>query len=225
MTAIGTVQMIAKIVRHSPRYRWLFAPPQWSLHYAAIAARLGGIGLACISDELTSDAEAVTPAEKQWRARERRAHQRCAFTIALSDARGAFIRNENRLGPDHAIFTVPNSAPGPAARLRSHYYQDILGLDADQLVVLHRQLVVEAPVRLDWYAVQDWDEDECLCSGPADEPPRRRCAAAKSAREPGDSAVGTAGLRPRRPTSSRSTPPPPRIIGRSAPRPGRLRST
>ena len=163
MTPAGTLQMISRLVTHRPRYRWLFAPPQWSLYYGGIAARLAGIGLVCISDELTSEAEARTPLEKQWKARERRAHQRCAFTIALSDERGAYIREENHLGPDHLIFTVPNSAPGPAVRLRSHYYQDILDLDADRFVVLHSgswwwrlQFASISDV------VKDWDEDTVL---------------------------------------------------------------
>ncbi len=69
--------------------------------------------------------------------RERRAHRRCAFTIALSDARGAYIRTENQLGADHEIFTVPNSAPGPAVRVRSHFYQDVLNLPPDRFLVLH----------------------------------------------------------------------------------------
>ena len=81
----------------------------------------------------------------------------------MSDARGAFIRTENRLGPDHTIFTVPNSAPGPAVRLRSRYYQDILGLDAGQFVVLHSgswwwklQFGSIADV------VKNWDDDAVL---------------------------------------------------------------
>jgi hypothetical protein len=32
---------------------------------------------------------------------------------------------------------VPNAAPGPAVRLRSHYYQDTLGIPCDAFVVLH----------------------------------------------------------------------------------------
>lgn len=122
---------------HAPAYRWVFAVPQWALHYAGIAARLARIPIVCISDELTPESEAVSAQQREWKRRERRDHQRCAFTIALGDRRAAFIRDENRLGPDHPIYVVPNAAPGPARRLVSHYYQDTLGIAADARVLLY----------------------------------------------------------------------------------------
>jgi hypothetical protein len=134
---LGTVRLIAALAAHRPRYRWLFAVPQWALHYAAAAAAVGRIPLACVSDEMSADAEATTPAQRLWRDRECRAHRRCAFTIALSEARGEFVRRENRLGPAHQIYVVPNAAPGPAVRLPSRYYQDTLAIPADRFVVLH----------------------------------------------------------------------------------------
>ena len=133
----STVALVAGLVRQRPRYQWIVAPPQWSLHHASRAAKLIGAGLVCISDELMTEAQAITPAQKKWKARERRAHQRCAFTIALSEERAEFIRAENQLGDAHPMFVVPNSAPGPAVRLRSRYYQDALGLDESRFIVLH----------------------------------------------------------------------------------------
>jgi hypothetical protein len=163
VTASRAVGMIAALVRRRPRYRWIVAPPQWSLHYASIAARAIGAGLVCISDELTTEAEATTPVQKKWKARERRAHQRCAFTLALSEERAAFIRAENQLGDVHQMFVVPNSAPGPAMRLRSRYYQDALSLEPSQFVILHsgswwwqRQFAAVTDV------VRDWDGDAVL---------------------------------------------------------------
>lgn len=133
----GVLRLIAQLAWHRPRYDWIFAVPQWGLHYAGIAASLVGIPMVCLSDELKTDAEASTPVLKRWRRRERKAHQRCAFTIALTDERAAFIRTENALGAGHRIFTVPNSVPGPAVRLPSHYYQDTLGIAPEQCILLH----------------------------------------------------------------------------------------
>lgn len=137
MTRAGALRMMWQLLTHRPRYRWIFAIPQWSLHYAGMAARLARIPMACISDELIAEAELSTAEERKWKGRERRAHQRCALTIALSDERAEFIRAENRLGAAHPIHVVPNAPPGPAARLRSRYYHDALGIPADHRIVLH----------------------------------------------------------------------------------------
>jgi hypothetical protein len=137
LTRSGTARLIAALVTHRPRYQWIFAVPQWSLHYAGLAASLARIPLVCISDEMAVESEAMTDSQRRWKRRERLAHQKCEFTIALSEARGALIREENRLPANHPILVVPNSAPGPAVRLRSHYYQDALGIACDKFVVLH----------------------------------------------------------------------------------------
>jgi hypothetical protein len=137
LTRGATVHLIAALLAHRPRYQWIFAVPQWSLHYAGLAASLARIPLVCISDEIAVEAEALTDSQRQWKSRERRAHQHCAFTIALSAARGVLIREENRLPDDQPILVVPNSAPGPAERLPSHFFQDTLGIPFDTFVVLH----------------------------------------------------------------------------------------
>lgn len=137
MTKAGAVGLIARLAARRPKYDWLFAVPQWSLHYASVAASLAGIPMACLSDELTADVEAVSTEQQRWRRREALAHQRCAFTIALSDERADFIRRENRLGAGHQIFIVPNAGPGPARRLNSHYYQDTLSIEPAKRVVLY----------------------------------------------------------------------------------------
>ena len=133
----GALSLMAQLLLHRPKYDWIFAVPQWSLHYAGIAARLAGIPMVCISDELTAEAEASTAEKKRWKGRERRAHQRCALTIALTEERGAFIRAEHQLGADHYIAIVPNAAPGQAERLASRYYQDTLDIPPDKFVLLH----------------------------------------------------------------------------------------
>jgi hypothetical protein len=133
----GVAGLVRALAMHRPKYRWIVTVPQWGLHYAGIAARLAGIPVGCISDELKAEAEATSDEQKRWKARERRAHQRCRWTIALSDERAAFIREENRLGRDHQIFVVPNAPPGPSERLQSRYYQDVLKLPADARLLLH----------------------------------------------------------------------------------------
>jgi hypothetical protein len=137
MTRAGTVGLIRRLALRRPRYRWIVTVPQWGLHYAALAGRLAGIPLGCISDELKCDAEAATAGLRLWKARERRAHQRCRWTIALSSERADFIREENRLGADHRIFVVPNATRGPARRVPSHYYHDTLSLTASARILLH----------------------------------------------------------------------------------------
>jgi len=137
VTKIGAARLVGQLMWNRPKYDWLFAVPQWSLHYSNMAASLANIPVVCISDELKAEAEATSGDLKRWKLKERRAHQKCAFTIALSGPRSAFIRDEDRLGPDHAILTVPNSAPGPARRLPSHYYQDVLGIPCSKRVLLH----------------------------------------------------------------------------------------
>jgi hypothetical protein len=137
MSRAGAAGLIARLAARRPRYDWLFTVPQWSLHYASVAASLAGIPMVCLSDELSSDGEALSAEQQRWRAREAHAHRKCAFTIALSEERGEFIRRENRLGAAHSIFVVPNAGSGPARRLPSRYYQDTLGIDPGKRVVVH----------------------------------------------------------------------------------------
>jgi hypothetical protein len=137
MSRLGAIDLVRRLATARPRYRYIVTVPQWGLHYCGIAARLGAIPMACISDELRSDAEASTPQQKRWKARERRAHQRCRFTIALSAERADFIRAENRLGDNHPIFIVPNAPRGASRRLSSRYFQDALALPAERRVLLH----------------------------------------------------------------------------------------
>ncbi len=136
-TRRGAVELVARLVAHRPKYRMIVTVPQWGLHYSAAASRLAGIPMGCISDEIKTDAEASTEEAKRWKARERRAHQACRWTIALSAERADFIRDENRLGADHRIFVVPNAARGAAARLTSHYFQDVLDVPPGSRILLH----------------------------------------------------------------------------------------
>jgi hypothetical protein len=133
----GVVDLLRSLATERPKYRAIVSVPQWGLFYCAKAAKLTGVPLGCISDELKSDAEAATPEERRWRLRERRAHQQCAWTVALSEERAAFIRRENQLPADHPVFVVPNAAPGPARRLTSTYFRDSLGLPDGMRILLH----------------------------------------------------------------------------------------
>ena len=99
MTRSGALRLVAQLVSRRPKYDWLFTVPQWSMHYGGIASSLAKIPMVCISDELKTEAEATSGALSRWKRREQRAHERCAFTVALSEERGAFIREEN---PDRA---------------------------------------------------------------------------------------------------------------------------
>ncbi len=137
MSRFGAIELVKRLVCRRPRYRFIVTVPQWGLHYSAIASRLAGIPMCCISDELMTEEEATTAEERAWKERERRAHQRCDWTIALSQERADFIRGENRLGRDHRIFVVPNSEPGASGRVRSHYFHDLLGLRCEQRLLLH----------------------------------------------------------------------------------------
>lgn len=137
MTRAGAVRLVGALVTHRPKYRWIVTVPQWGLHYAGLAGRLAGIPVGCISDELRPAAEATTPGGRRWAWRERRAHRRCAWTIALSEERADFIRREHGLEDDHQIFVVPNAARGPARRLCSHFYQETLAIPDDRCVLLH----------------------------------------------------------------------------------------
>jgi hypothetical protein len=137
MSRGGAIGLVRALVGQRPKYRWLLTVPQWGLHYGTLAARLAGIPVGCISDELKASAEATTDDQKRWKARERRAHRRCRFTIALSPPRADFIRTENGLDSNHRVLIVPNAAPGPSVHRRSRYYQDTLGLQGDARVLLH----------------------------------------------------------------------------------------
>lgn len=137
MSRSGAVDLVRRLVCHRPKYLWLVTVPQWGLHYSAVASRLSGIPMGCISDELKAESEATTAEQRRWKGRERRSHQRCRWTIALSQERADFIREENRLGADHLIFVVPNSEPGVSRRLSSRYFHDVLGLTSDKRILLH----------------------------------------------------------------------------------------
>lgn len=158
----GLVSLLARLVRHRPRYRAIFTVPQWGLHYVSMVAPIAGIPVVCISDELSAEAEATTSEQRLWKERERRAHQRCAMTIALSPERGEFIRQENRLGADHPIVVVPNSVPAPAERLRSHYYQDTLGIPEDVFIVLHAGGLGWRPAQELARVARDWDSEDMV---------------------------------------------------------------
>jgi len=133
----GVVDLLTRLVTAQPKYRAIVTVPQWALYYCAKAARLVGVPIGCISDELKSDDEATSGEARRWRARERRAHQQCRWTVALSAERAGFVRRENRLPDSHPVFVVPNAPAGPAVRHASTYFRDRLALGADARILLH----------------------------------------------------------------------------------------
>jgi len=133
----GVVELLTRLATARPKYRAIVTVPQWALHYCAKAARIAGVPIGCISDELKSDAEAATAEDRRWRERERHAHQQCRWTVALSAERADFIRRENQLPDSHPVFVVPNATAGPASRQASTYFRDRLGLGADARILLH----------------------------------------------------------------------------------------
>ena len=135
VTPRGAIELVASLgIR---RYDAIFTVPQWSLHYALAGAKLRRTPVIYISDEIIGEAELSTPAERARKARERREHAACAMTIALSRERAETIRRENNLPAEHPILVVPNSAPAPAVRLRSHYFADTLDLAPGTFIALH----------------------------------------------------------------------------------------
>ena len=147
----GSLKLIAHLIARRPRYAVVFAVPQWSLHVAMLAARVSGAPVAYISDELRTTGK---------RARERRDHARCAFTIALSRERAAFLRELNALPSDHPIYIVPNAPPGPVGRQPSRYFQDLLGIPDGRCLLLHAGGMGWRPVMALADAAARWDETQ-----------------------------------------------------------------
>ena len=153
VTRAGTATLFAQLIARRPRYAMIFTVPQWSLHWSSVASRLTGTPIAYISDEIRTD-------ETRQKARERREHQRCAFTVALSEDRAAYIRELNGLSKDHPIYVVPNASPGPAERTVSHYYQDLFGIPHERLVLLHAGSMGWSPIAGLAKAAADWGQDQ-----------------------------------------------------------------
>jgi len=159
VTPAGAARLVRRLVAHTPRYAIIFTVPQWSLHWSVTAGRLTGTPVAYISDELIETDDASTASARKWKARERQAHRRCAFSIALSPERADCLRRLNRLPDSHPVYVVPNAAAGPAERLRSHYYADRLGLAVDRPIVLHAGGLGWAPAEALAQAASVWSDD------------------------------------------------------------------
>jgi hypothetical protein len=128
------------------------------LHWAVKASALSGVPVGYISDELIIDSELATSAQRRWKMRERRDHQRCAFSIALSQDRADFLRGLNRLPGDHPIHVVPNSTPGPAERQESHFFQEVLGIATNRCVMVHAGGMGWQPAEALAEAAAGWDD-------------------------------------------------------------------
>ncbi len=158
ITYSGAAALAARLATHRPRYAVVLAAPQWGLHWAVRASAVTGAPVGYISDELIIDSELTTSAQRRWKMRERRDHQRCAFSIALSQDRADFLRGANRLSGDHPIFVVPNSAPGPAQRLESHFFQEVLSIPANRTVIVHAGGMGWEPAEALAAAAAGWDD-------------------------------------------------------------------
>jgi hypothetical protein len=149
VTYAGTLRLVAQLATR--RYAVIFTVPRWSLHWTVMAAR--GTPVAYISDELIAD-------DGKWKTRERRDHARCAFSIALSDERAAYLRTMNQLPAGHPVYIVPNAAPGPAVRRPSRYYQDYLGIPDDRCLLVHAGGMGWSPLASLAAAAERWDDTQ-----------------------------------------------------------------
>jgi hypothetical protein len=164
----GAARLVAQLTSRRHRYAVIFCAPSWGLYWATRASALTGTPVAYISDELMVDAELLTASQRRWKARERAAHRRCAFTIALSAERADYLRRLNRLPDDHPIFVVPNAAPGPAHRVSSRYYRDYLALPDERPVALHAGGMGWAPLTELIAEAEGWAESRApilVCQG------------------------------------------------------------
>ncbi len=164
----GTLRLVAQLMRRQHRYAAVFCAPGWGLDHAVRALALGNTPVGYISDELISDSELSTDSQRRWKARERAAHRRCSFTIALSAERAEYLRQLHRLPNSHPIFVVPNAAPGPAGRVPSHYYPDRLGLPTGRTVALHAGGMGWAPLGELISEAEQWRDDRApalVCQG------------------------------------------------------------
>jgi len=153
VTHSGTATLVTQLISRFPRYAVIFTVPQWSLHWTSVASRITRTPIAYISDEIRTH-------ETRQKARERREHRRCAFTVALSEERADYIRQLNGLPADHPIYVVPNASPGPSMRVASHYYQDQFGIAPERLVLLHAGSMGWSPVAGLAKAAADWGPDQ-----------------------------------------------------------------
>jgi hypothetical protein len=151
VTHLGTAALLSQLI--SRRYVIVFTVPQWSLHWTTVASRITRTPVAYISDEFRTD-------ETRQKARERREHQQCAFTIALSPERAEYIRELNKLPANHPMYIVPNAPPGPAERQTSHYYQDLFGIPYDRPIVLHAGSMGWSPINDLITAASAWGPDQ-----------------------------------------------------------------
>lgn len=164
----GALRLVGQLVRRSQRYAAMFCAPGWAVHWAAQVAMLTGVPLGYISDELVADEELTTPALHKWMQRERAAHRHCAFTIALSLERAAYLRHLHDLPEQHPIFVVPNAAPGPAVRQPSRYYRDRLALSDDRTIALHAGGMGWAPLASLITEAEQWQDPDApalVCQG------------------------------------------------------------
>lgn len=161
-TRYGSLKLFLQLLTRRPRYRAIFTVPQWSLRIARLAAAMRGIPVIYISDEIIVESELRTDEERARKRQERRDHQRCAATIALTPERAAFIRAENEVPASQRTFVVPNSAPGPAVRLRSHYYHDVLDLPEKTFILLHAGSMSWPPALRLAEIASEWSDPEMV---------------------------------------------------------------
>jgi hypothetical protein len=132
----GLLKLIARL--SVPwRYAAVVATPQWPLYWAVRARRWGRYSVTCLSDEIYTWDEAITPSQKKWKAREARAHRAADLTVSLSETRMRQVAQENRLPADHPYVVIPNAPSGRAWRAHSTYYRDRFSIPATQGILVH----------------------------------------------------------------------------------------
>ncbi len=166
---LGTIRVLAILVRRYRSYEACVATPQWTLYWAWRLRPSRRVKLICLSDEVYADKVAefseaqkrIGPAQAKWKGRERRAHQHCDATIALGAARYELVRQINQLSREHRHFIIPNapaaSAQAPRLDVTAHYRQHF-GLRETDTVLLHSgSLLWSFVAQLEQLTFQDLD--------------------------------------------------------------------
>ncbi len=156
----GWIALLWQLFKNFSSTFLVFAIPQKDLFLAYQLKRFLNIPYICISDELYSLSDTLLNM-RNWKLREKKAHQHATATIALSKDRAEFIRQENKLGESHRFFVIPNSASGPCQSVKANFYEKrfpvenkTILLHLGSLASLHSQeLIREAEAWPDRYAL------------------------------------------------------------------------
>lgn len=87
--------------------------------------------------ELKIENELKNFGEKLLKQKERKINQTALCTIDFGKQRANILRKENRLSPEHKIFSIPNSPLGRSEYKRSDYFRKKFGIPSNKKIILH----------------------------------------------------------------------------------------